>query len=179
MDSADCPLHMFLLLALQWSVLGCHLQYHLLHHSIHPLMTLYGSFCCHHLPGKKVLYVFIFGSYTENIWITICNIFKMCMDMYAFFFIWYMWNLFGSCTDMHIMYGLTMTFVLLLGLVNPWVLFVPLLTGFGVWSFCSASPCLTGLSLSNCWCMAHHVSSLPICTCSFASCATKSFCAGK
>ena len=49
-------------------------------------MTLDGSFCHHHLPGKKVLYVFIFASYTENIQITIHNIFEMCMDMYAFFY---------------------------------------------------------------------------------------------
>ena len=57
--------------------------------------------------------------------------------------------------------------------------FIPLLTGFGGWSFCSASPCLTGLSLSNCWHTAHRVPDLPIHTCSSASCATKLFHAGK
>ena len=77
-----------------------------------------------------------------------------------------------------IMYGLTTTFLFLLRLANLWVLFIFLLTGFGVWSFCSASPCLNGLSLSNCWCTAHCVPSLPICTCSSASCAMKSFRAG-
>ena len=77
------------------------------------------------------------------------------------------------------MYELTTTFLLLLHLADPWVLFVPLLTSFGVWSFCSAYPCLTGLSLSNCWHTAHRVPSLPIHTCSSASCATKSFLAWK
>ena len=95
------------------------------------------------------------------------------------FLMQYMWNLFRSCMDMHIMYRLTTTFLLLLQLADPWVLFIPLLRGFGVWSFCSASPYLTGLSLSNCWCTAHRVPSLPICTCSLASCAMKSFRAGK
>ena len=54
-----------------------------------------------------ILYIFIFGSYTENIWITIRNIFKMCMDMYAFFNTVY-------AEFIRIMYGLTMTFLLLL-----------------------------------------------------------------
>ena len=152
MDSADCPLHLFLLLPLQWSVLGCHLQYYLLHQLIHPLMTLDGSFCHHHLPGKKVwdLVHFFIQILFGNIQISIQNRFKMCTDVHVFL-IRYMPNLSGSCMDMHIMYGLTMTFLLLLRLADPWVLFVFLLTGFGVWSFCSASPCLNGLSLSNCW----------------------------
>ena len=101
----------------------------------------------------------------------------MCTDVHMFL-IHYMWNLFGSCTDICIMYGLTTTFLFLLRLADFWVLFVFLLTGFGVWSFCSASPCLNGLSLSNCWHTAHHVPSLPICTCSLASCETKLFHAG-
>ena len=120
-----------------------------------------------------IWYIFLFG----NIQISIWNIFEMCTDVHVFL-IRYMWSLFGSCTEMCIMYGLTTTFLLLLRLADLWVLFVFLLTGFGVWSFCSASPCLNGLSLSNCWRTARHVSGLPICTCSSASCETKLFRAG-
>ena len=162
-----------------WHCSG-HLQYCLLHQLIHPLLILDGSFCCHHLPGKKVwnLVHFFIQILFRNIWISIQNIFKMCMDVHVFL-IQYMRNLFGSCTDMRIMYGLTMTFLLLLRLADLWVLFVFLLIGFGVWSFCSASPCLNSLSLSNCWHMAHRVPSLPIRTFSSASYAMKSFRAGK
>ena len=143
-------------------------------------MTLDGNFCHHHLPGKKVwdLVCFFIRILFGNIQISIQNIFKMCTDVHVFL-IWYMWNLFRSCTDMRIMYGLTMTFLFLLRLANLWVSFVFLLAGFGVWSFCSASPCLNGLSLSNCWHTAHHVPSLPIRTYFLASCAMKSFRAGE
>ena len=143
-------------------------------------MTLDGSFCCHHLPGKKVwdLVHFFIQILFGNIRISIQNIFKMCTDVHVFF-IRYMQNLFGSCMDMHIMYRLTMTFLLLLQLADPWVLFVFLLTGFGVWSFCSAFLAfLSCLSLSNCWRMVCHVPSLPIHTCSSASSAMESFHAG-
>ena len=78
-------------------------------------MTLDGSCCHHHLPGKKVwnLVCFFIQILFGNIQISIQNIFKMCTDVHVFL-IWHMRILFGSCMDMHIMYGLTMTFLFLL-----------------------------------------------------------------
>ena len=88
-------------------------------------MTLDGSFYCHHLPGKKVrdLVHFFIWILFGNIRVSIRNILEMCTDVHVFL-IWHMQNLFGSCMDIHIMYGLTTTFLFLLRLANPWVLFV-------------------------------------------------------
>ena len=50
-------------------------------------MTLDGSFCHHHLPGKKVwdwVHFFIWILF-GNIWISIRNIFEMCMDVHVFY----------------------------------------------------------------------------------------------
>ena len=86
-----------------------------------------------------IWYIFLFGSYSK----IFGYLFGMCTDVHVFF-IWYMWNLFRSCMDMCIMYRLTTTFLLLLLLADPWVLFVFLLTGFWCLVFLQ---CLSGFPL--------------------------------